>query len=588
MSMEVRLLLAFLLMGVVMFVTPYFFKTTPPPGGKSPETTAIAPGGQPGQPAAPPETAPPAATVETASAAPAGFPSAPATPQHPLPNFTLDTDVYRISFSNQGATVRSWLLKATDAKGRLKYKGNDGKPLDLVNPAAGPPCAPPPEPPAQGAACLEFPFSLYFSGQQPSAKVNWTYYTQTVDPDGLGVSYLYSDGRTTVHKSFHFEKNSYLSQVSTEVTIDGRPIPHMIEWRGGFGDFTVAGPSDTTVYFDVAANKFVEKSASNAKSGPLTATGNFSFAGLADKYFAAVFLPESNGVTEFVTFADTVRTPSEEKPQPFAGAAISGGETNRFELFLGPKDVDLLKSINPKLEQVVDFGFLSILAKPLFLIVNWFNDHAVHNFGWSIVVVTIAINFILFPLKFSNMKSMRKMQALKPQIDVINAKYKNIKMTDPRAGEKQQEVMDLYKKNGVNPMGGCFPMLLQLPFFFAFYRVFTVSVEMRGAPWLWVTDLSQPEDLPIRILPIVMIATQFLMQKMTPQAANTDPNQQKMMMFMPLIFGFMFYKFPSGLVLYYLTSNLVQIAQQWFFNRTESAIEAAKSVEPPKKKIGRK
>jgi YidC/Oxa1 family membrane protein insertase len=207
-------------------------------------------------------------------------------------------------------------------------------------------------------------------------------------------------------------------------------------------------------------------------------------------------------------------------------------------------------------------------------------------------MVTIAINFILFPLKFTNMKSMRKMQALKPQIDLINSKYKNIKMTDPRAGEKNQEVMDLYKKHGVNPMGGCFPMLLQLPFFFAFYRVFTVSVEMRGAPWMWVTDLSQPEDMTIagvaiRILPIVMIATQFLMQKMTPQA-NTDPNQQKMMMFMPLIFGYMFYRFPSGLVLYYLTSNLVQIAQQWFFNRTDSAIEAAKSVGPPNKKNGRK
>jgi YidC/Oxa1 family membrane protein insertase len=190
------------------------------------------------------------------------------------------------------------------------------------------------------------------------------------------------------------------------------------------------------------------------------------------------------------------------------------------------------------------------------------------------------------------MKSMRKMQALKPQIDLINAKYKNIKMTDPRAGEKNQEVMDLYKKNGVNPMGGCFPMLLQLPFFFAFYRVFTVSVEMRGAPWLWVTDLSQPEDftiagVAIRFLPIIMIASQFFMQKMTPQA-NTDPNQQKMMMFMPLIFGYMFYRFPSGLVLYYLTSNLVQIAQQWFFNRTETAIEAARSVESPKKKNGRK
>ena len=147
--------------------------------------------------------------------------------------------------------------------------------------------------------------------------------------------------------------------------------------------------------------------------------------------------------------------------------------------------------------------------------------------------------------------------------------------------------MDLYKKYNVNPMGGCVPMLIQIPFFFAFYTVFRVSVEMRGANWLWIHDLSQAETLPIKFLPIIMIISQFYMQSMTPQA-NVDPSQQKMMKFMPLIFGFMFYKFPSGLVLYYLTSNLVQILQQSFFNRTETAIEAARSVAPPKKKNGRK
>jgi len=576
-SMELRLLLAFLLMGAVMFVTPYlpFFKAPPPAGGKPPETAVEAPGGQPAQPPAPagqpatPNEAPAAAAAATAAA----------TAQESLPILTIETDVYKISFSNQGATVRSWLLKTTDAKGKLRYKGNDGKPLDLINSAAHPPCP-------QNAPCLDAPFSLYFAGQQPTAKVNWVDYKQTVDPDGLGVTYLFSDGHTEVRKIFHFDKSSYLSQISSEVTVDGKPLPHMLEWRGGFGDFTIATPADKTLYFDVTENSLVEKAANDAKKGPITFNGNASFAGLADTYFAAVFLPEGVN-TQFVTFADPVRTSSEEKPQPFAGAAISDGDINRFELFVGPKDIDLLKGINPKLEQVVSFGWISILAKPLFLLVNWFNDHAVHNFGWSIVVVTIAINFILFPLKFTNMKSMRKMQALKPHIDLINAKYKNIKMTDPRAGEKNQEIMDLYKKHGVNPMGGCFPMLIQLPFFFAFYRVFTVSVEMRGASWLWVTDLSQPEDLAIRILPIIMIVTQFLMQKMTPQP-NQDPSQQKMMMMMPLIFGFMFYRFPSGLVLYYLTSNLVQIAQQWFFNRTEAAIEAAGSVAPPKKKNGRK
>jgi YidC/Oxa1 family membrane protein insertase len=561
MSMEVRLVIAFILMGAVMWLTPYLFKSAaPPPPPKKTEqpVSTAADGGGAKNPAAAPAPA-----SEPAPAAPSGAPSTPASVQQPQPPLVIDTDLFTVAFSNQGANVRSWLLK--------KYKGNDNKPLELVNTASG----------------LEFPFSLHFPGQQPTSKVNWTYYTQKVDADGLGASFEFSDGHTVVRKSFKFQKNSYLSEVMAEVSVDGKPIPSMIEWRGGFGDLTVANPSGAqrSLYYDVSQNKLIEQNAKAAKNGPVTASGSFSFAGQADTYFASAFLPEGSTNVQVTTFADTVRTVLNEKPQPFTGVAVGDGDINRFELFIGPKDVDLLKRVNPKLEQVVDFGWFSILAKPLFLIVNWLNDQFVHNFGWAIVVVTIVINFILFPLKLSNMKSMRKMQALKPQIDAINDKYKNVGLRDPKKAEQNQEVMDLYKKHGVNPMGGCFPMLLQLPFFFAFYKVFTVSVEMRGAPWLWVRDLSQAD--PYKVLPIVLIGTQFFMQRMTPQP-NADPNQQKMMMFMPLIFGFMFYNFPSGLVLYYLTSNLVNMGQQWFFNHTETAQEAARSVEPPKKKNGRK
>jgi YidC/Oxa1 family membrane protein insertase len=558
-SMELRLLLAFILMGAVIFLTPYFFKQqTPPPTKKTDQA-------QTAQTTVPP--APEKAAAQAAAESQAPEPgAAAATPQQARPPFIIDTDLYRVSFSNQGGTVRSWLLK--------KYKGNDSKPLELTNTAAG----------------IGYPFSLYFPSQKPGTDVNWAWYEQAGDPDGLGVTYTWSDGHTSIRKVIRFEKNSYISRITTEVTTDGKPVPHMIQWRGGFGDITIANPAanERTLYFDIAQNKLVEHTVRDAKNGPVTASGNYSFAGVADTYFAAVFLPQGGGTVDVTTFPDTVRGPLEEKPQPFVGVALSqSGGANQFELVVGPKDLDLLTRINPKLTQVVDFGWLSVLAKPLFMIVNWCNDRIVHNFGWSIVLVTIVINFILFPLKLSNMKSMRKMQALKPQIDAINDKYRNLKMTDPRKAEQNQEVMDLYKKYGVNPMGGCVPMLLQIPFFFAFYKVFTVSVEMRGASWLWVGDLSQPEHLPIKILPLVMIASQFLMQKMTPQA-NADPNQQRMMMFMPLIFGFMFYNFPSGLVLYYLTSNLVSMGQQWFFNHTETAQAVARSVEPPKKKTGRK
>ena len=574
MSMEVRLLIAFLLMGAVMFLTPYFFKSQTPPPVQKDAAGQTASQGAPGasstagripfaEPPAPPATAAEAAAV--AVPLPAG-----ATPQKAEPAFVIETDLYKIAFSNQGGTVRSWQLKKT--------KGNDLKTLDLVNTAAG----------------IDFPFSLHFPSQKLAVSVNWVWYKQTVEPDGLGVTYEFSDGSLSVRKVFRVQKASYLSMVSTEVTLDGKALPHMIQWRGGFGDLTIAGAAadQRTLFFDVAQNKLVEEAPKSAAKGPLATGGNHSFAGIADTYFAAVFLAEGNSGMQEVTFGDTVKTPHDQTPQALSGVAISDGPANRFEVYVGPKDIDVLKRINPKLEQVVDFGWMAFLAKPLFLIVNYVNDTMVHNFGWAIVLVTVAINFILFPLKLSNMKSMKKMQALKPQIDAINAKFKNIGLRDPKKGEQNEEVMALYKKHGVNPMGGCLPMLLQMPFFFAFYKVFTVSVEMRGAPWLWVADLSQAENwltiggTAIRILPLVMIASQFIMQKMTPQAAG-DPSQQKMMMFMPLVFGFMFYSFPSGLVLYYLTSNLVSMGQQWFFNKTSMAQLAAESI-GPLTKIGRK
>ncbi len=557
-SMETRLLLAFLLMGAVMFLTPYFFPSATTTAKKSTAQTA-----QSTPSAAPAETAPPAQVVNEAERAP----TAPATPVKVEPTFSIDTDLFHVTFSNQGGVVRSWVLK--------KYTAG-GKPLDLVNPNA--------------VVDDPFPFSIYLPDDKAlDKKLNWSYYTQTPDADGLGVTYEFSDGHNAARKTFRFQKDSYLAQISSELTTDGKPVAHLLEWRCGFGDLTVSTPAtaEKTLYFDLANNKLMERTAGYAKNGPVTDSGRFSFAGVEDAYFTAVVLPEGDANVQQVTFADTVIAQATGKPVTYIGAAVSAGSVNHFAMFVGPKDFDLLKRVNPKLEQVINFGWLSILAKPLFLIVNWSNDHIVHNFGWAIVVVTIVINFMLFPVKLSNMKSMRKMQALKPQIDAINAKYKSIKLTDPRKGDQNQEVMELYKKYGVNPMGSCIPMLLQIPFFFAFYKVLTVSVEMRGATWLWVTDLSQPEHLAIRILPVAMIISQFVMQKMTPQPSG-DPNQQKMMMFMPLIFGYMFYFFPSGLVLYYLTSNLVSVGQQWFFNHTETAQEAARSVEPPKKKNGRK
>jgi YidC/Oxa1 family membrane protein insertase len=182
------------------------------------------------------------------------------------------------------------------------------------------------------------------------------------------------------------------------------------------------------------------------------------------------------------------------------------------------------------------------------------------------------------------MRSSKKMQALQPQIQAINAKYKDMPLRDPRKQEQQAEMMELYKKHGVNPVGGCVPMLLQLPFLIGYYTVLSVAIEMRGASWLWVHDLSQPETLAIRVLPVLLVVTQFLQQKMTP-SPGMDPSQQKMMLFMPLVLGYMFYYQSAGLVLYYMTGGLVGIAQQWLLNRgTPPPAVAVPSPSQKKKK----
>jgi len=562
-SMELRLLLAFILMGVVLFVTPYFYKTVAPPVKKTaPAAATSAPAAAPPAAAtAPVETAAATEPETDASESPSKT-SVPPVAAQKEETRTIDTDLFQITFSNRGAVVKSWLLK--------KYREHSGAPLQLVNTAshADPPAA------------------LYFPAQKPAVDLNQALYEVHTDADGLAISFDYSNGKVVAHKSFRFRKSNYLLDASTEVTEGGKPIPHQIEWRGGFGDIAVANPAGAqqTLRFDVTDAKLIKNGAKVAKDGPVMVTGNYSFAGIEDQYFVAAFLPERGAAVALTTFSDNAPTTRDTKEAPFAGVAVGDGAVNHFSLYVGPKDIDILRAVNPKLEQVVDFGWFSILAKPLFLIVNWVTDHAIHNYGWSIIVVTIALNFVLFPLKITSMKSMKKMQALQPQIAEINAKYKNVGLRDPKKADQNQEVMELYKKHGVNPMGGCVPMVLQIPFFIAFYKVFSVSVEMRGANWLWVTDLSQPETLAIHLLPIIMVVSQFVMQKMTPTTTGGDPSQQKIMQFMPLMFGFMFYNLSSGLVLYYLTSNLVGVAQQWFFNRTSLASVAAQSVQPPKKK----
>ncbi len=528
---------------LVPFLYQYFAPKQPPP--VQPLATKPVP-----PPALEPEAEPAGPVAPTAAAA--------------EEIFVIDTDLYRLTFSNRGAVVRSWVLK--------KHKDSAGRPLELINLTA--------------AAKVGYPFAIQFKDKQPSADPNQALFRAKPSPDRLGIDFEFSDGALAVRKSFQFRKNEYLSHFSSEVLEKGAGLAHLVAWRGGFGDFAVLNPSGSqqSLYFDLPAGKLIVRDSKAGRNGPVTEYGTYSFAGLQDNYFATVLLPAPGTPLEVRTLSDAVAGPGHTKEEPYVGAAVGGGWRQQFRLFVGPKDIDLLRQIDPRLEQVVDWGWFGFLAKPLFWLLSLTNDRLVHSYGWSLVLVTVLINFALVPLKLKSMKSMKRMQALQPEVQAIQARYKGLTLRDPKKAEQNQEMMALYKKHGVNPMGGCLPMVLQIPFFFAFYKVLVVAIEMRGASWLWVTDLSQPEHLPIRILPIAMVVSQFIMQKMTP-TTTADPMQQKMMMFMPLVFGFMFYQFQSGLVLYWLTSNVVGIAQQWFINKTTPAVgmPPAPVKAPPKK-----
>jgi YidC/Oxa1 family membrane protein insertase len=563
---EVRMVIAFVVMGLILVATPYLYRKfglIPP---EAPKKAAAAKTAAPNTDAA--QSAPPPAPAQSqpnhpADASAASNPVTAASEQ----TFTIDTSLYHVVFSNRGAVVRNWTLK--------NYKDLDRKPLELVN--------------SHGVQKAGYPFSFDFHGQKPSTDLNTALWVAHPAPDNRSIQFEFADGRTTARKTFEFQPDSYMVQYADDLSLNGTGLPHVIQWRGGFGDMAVQGAPghQETVRYDDSRRKLVTENAKAAKNGPVSSTGNDAFAGIEDQYFLAAFLPPPNTPLVTLTYSDSVTTSANSKEEPYPGVGVGGEARNQLGLYVGPKELNALKKVNPRLQDVIDWGWFALLAKPLFIALQWMNSNFVHNYGWSIVLLTIIITMALLPLKVANLKSMRKMQALQPEMNRINEKYKGVGMSNPKSQEKQQEVMELYKKNGVNPMGGCIPMLVQLPFLYAFWRVLAVTIELRQAPWLWVADLSQPEHFDIHFLPLIMIISGFLLQKMTPMAGTTDPNQQRIMQFMPLIWGFFFWSLASGLVLYYLTSNLVSMAQQWFFNKTAPPLPATVPASKPTPK-GRK
>ncbi len=246
-----------------------------------------------------------------------------------------------------------------------------------------------------------------------------------------------------------------------------------------------------------------------------------------------------------------------DQPAPASWQYSLTGPAEKFSLYVGPKEYDRLKAAGHELERAVDFGWFTVIAKPLFVALKYFYK-LVGNWGWAIIILTVIIKVLFAPLTHKSQKSMKRMQKLQPLFAELKEKYKG----DP--AKLNKEMMELYKKHKVNPMGGCLPMLIQIPVFIALYRVLGNSIELRHAPFMfWLHDLSAKD--PYYVLPILMGVSMLVMQKMTP--TTMDPKQNMMMMLMPVIMVFMFISLPSGLVLYFTVSNLLSMAQQFYINK---------------------
>jgi len=472
----------------------------------------------------------------------------------------VENELYRITFSNRGGQAVSWILK--------KYKDDDGKPLDLVNQKA--------------AAKLGFPLSLWTYDADLRSRLAQALYvpsaTGTLNAPAT-LTFTYFNGGLEVKKVFTFD-STYVLHVELTASQNGSPVTALVSWPGGFGDQETL-PDYAQSQFDTMQGGKDDRQAAKKVVGGGTLPGPFEWAGVSDLYFAAIFLPDAPPQTLLVGLHDAIDIPRHGKTDQTDSASVLGaamGSTSghtSLRLFAGPKVLDVLGSVRatanggqagPNLEAVVNFGYMGIIAKPLFLALRWIHEHIVSNWGWAILVLTLVINVAMLPTRIQMMKSALKMQRIQPEMNAIKEKFKKYKTTDPRRADMNKEMFDLQKREGVNMFGGCLPMLVQWPLLFAFYRMLLNTIELRQAPWMWLHNLAAPD--PLHILPIFFIVTMFLVQYLTP-SPGMDPAQQKMMAFtMPVFFGFMTWNLSSGLALYWAFGNVINVIQQAVMNRT--------------------
>lgn len=541
--MERRVLLAITLSFLVLFVYQTLFPPPPEPAaGTTPAATTAA--GNATSPAA-------------ASAAPAAAP-VPAGGRSDTEEreFVIETTTVRAVFTNRGARLKSWALKS--------YADPGGTPVDLV------PKAVPGQP---------LPFSLGFEGVGDAYGLNEALFLvesnaparidATSSPAALTFVFERGDG-IVARKRFVLQPTGYDVTFSPQVQRAGTPLNPQVVWGPGLGDeiARTAGsggmfsgnyvyPAAGFVHDNGSVTRFAGAKASSA--GPQR--GAFRYAGVNDHYFvASVIEPPGAYRVDFAHVPVTEGSGGSRQLVAFSLAFDQPAGDLRF--FVGPKQFEALSAINPEFTKVIDYGMFAVLAVPLRGALEWVHGF-VGSYGWSIIVLTLLINLVMAPLRHKSVVSMRKMQEIQPQLKTIQDRYAHLKMTDPARAKMNEEVMALYREKGANPASGCLPMLLTLPVLFAFYSLLSQAIEIRGEGFLgWIPDLAQRD--PWYITPLLMGATMFWQQRLQPSGG--DPVQQRVLMFMPVMFTFMMMAAPSGLVVYWFVSNLWAIGQQYFTN----------------------
>ena len=448
----------------------------------------------------------------------------------------IENGLIRATISNRGGVMTSFVL--------LRHTDDQKRPLELLRQVP---------PPAPRTLSLEFP-------GRPDLTARASQALFAVEKEGNRILRMrYADDQIAVTKEIRIEAG-YLFDVKIKVT---GPAYFLMVGTG------LRNPTDEELssrYFTPAAalartgGTFARVRADKIEKPIVWPLDQKGFAGLEDNYFLAVLIPRqpTSAEAEPVAFKD-----GSGKPVPLVAAGVAGSGTLEASAYFGPKDVEILESLNVGLERTVDFGWFGVLARPLLWLLKrtyvWCG-----NFGVAILLVTLLLRLLLFPLLYKSYASMKKMQKLAPKMNAIRDKYKKARSDAAQRQKMNDELMKLYQAEGYNPMSGCLPIILQLPILVAFYNVLSHSIELRHAPFvLWIRDLSAADHT--YVLLILMIVSMYVQQAMTPTTA--DPTQKKIFQFMPLLWGFLFKDMPSGLVLYWLFSNILTILQQMLINR---------------------